>query len=143
MTCSCRYLPFKLTGNACISRCTTPCKGAVPQAGLAGPPVYDNSAPRVCCCRLCLMCLHLVHASTGTMLNDADCLRSHWPVSDVNVLQALAVVGNKKINRWSTVAEMVGSRGQIQCRERYCNVLDPKLKSGSLHCLVLHLCKAA
>ncbi len=91
------------------------------------------------------MCLHFVRASTGTMpdLNNADCRRSHWPVSDANVLQALAVVGKKKINRWSTVAEMVGSRGQIQCRERYVNVLDPELKSGSLSCLVLHLCKAA
>ena len=76
-------------------------------------------------------------------MNDADCLRSHWHVSDVNVLQALAVVGKIRINRWSTVAEMVGSRGQIQCRERYVNVLDPGLKSGSLHCLVLHSCKAA
>ncbi len=91
------------------------------------------------------MCLHFVCASTGTMPDfyDEGCLRSQRPVSDVNLLQAVAVVGKKKINRWSTVAEMVGSRGQIQCRERYCNVLDPELKSGSLPCLVLHLCRAA
>ena len=93
----------------------------------------------------CVFSLYVLALVSGIVhdLNDADCLRSHWPVSDVNVLQALAVVGKRKINRWSTVAEMVGSRGQIQCRERYVNVLDPGLKSGSLHCLVLHSCKAA
>ncbi|DBA98253.1 hypothetical protein WJX77_011881 [Trebouxia sp. C0004] len=57
--------------------------------------------------------------------------KGKWlPEEDDLLLQAVAVVGKKKINRWSTVAEMVGSRGQIQCRERYCNVLDPELKSG-------------
>lgn len=49
---------------------------------------------------------------------------------DIRLLQAVAVVGKKKLNKWSTVAEMVGSRSQTQCRERYCNILDPDLKAG-------------
>lgn len=122
-----------MTGEACMSSCTAPCKDAVPQASVAGPQAYDNSATHLS------MCLYHVCASTGTVpgMYKEDYLRSKWPVSDVNLLQALAVVGMKKINRWSSVAEMVGSRGQIQCRERYCNVLDPELKSGSLPCLEL------
>ena len=109
-------------------------------SSVAGLQAYDSCATCGRCCRLCLMCLHFLCISIGTLpdLYDADCLRSQRPVSDVNLLQAVAVVGKKRINRWSTVAEMVGSRGQIQCRERYCNVLDPELKSGSLPCPVLH-----
>ena len=53
---------------------------------------------------------------------------------DIRLLQAVAVVGKKKLNKWSTVAEMVGSRSQTQCRERYCNILDPDLKAGKRYC---------
>lgn len=70
--------------------------------------------------------------------------KGKWlPEEDDLLLQALAVVGKKKINRWSSVAEMVGSRGQIQCRERYCNVLDPELKSGPWSDKEVALLKAA
>ncbi|DBA68143.1 TPA: hypothetical protein ACH3X2_013950 [Trebouxia sp. C0005] len=70
--------------------------------------------------------------------------KGKWsPQEDDLLLQAVAVVGKKRINRWSTVAEMVGSRGQIQCRERYCNVLDPELKSGPWSEEEIALLKAA
>ena len=36
-----------------MSRCTTLCKDAVPQAGIAGPQAYDNSVSRL------PMCLYL------------------------------------------------------------------------------------
>ena len=45
-------------------------------------------------------------------------------------LQAVSIVGERRLNRWSTVAEMVKGRNQTQCRERWCNVLDPTLKTG-------------
>ena len=47
-----------------------------------------------------------------------------------NVLQAVAITGNKKQGRWSQIAEMVPGRKSLQCRERWCNVLDPDLKQG-------------
>ena len=46
--------------------------------------------------------------------------------------QAVSIVGERKQNKWSSVAERVYGRSQTQCRERWCNVLDPTLKTGQL-----------
>ena len=50
-------------------------------------------------------------------------------------MQAVSIVGERKLNRWSSVAEMVHGRSQTQCRERWCNVLDPTVKTGASHCI--------
>lgn len=49
-------------------------------------------------------------------------------------MQAVSIVGDRKLNRWSSIAEMVHGRSQTQCRERWCNVLDPTVKTGTSHC---------
>lgn len=55
-----------------------------------------------------------------------------WP----GVTQAVAITGSKKKSgKWSQVAQMVPGRKSLQCRERWCNVLDPDLKIGA--CLLL------
>lgn len=46
-------------------------------------------------------------------------------------MQAVSIVGDRKMNRWSSIAEMVHGRSQTQCRERWCNVLDPTVKTGT------------
>ena len=46
-------------------------------------------------------------------------------------MQAVSIVGERKLYRWSSVAEMVPGRSQTQCRERWCNVLDPTVKTGA------------
>lgn len=49
-------------------------------------------------------------------------------------MQAVSIVGDRKMNRWSSIAEMVHGRSQTQCRERWCNVLDPTVKTGISPC---------
>lgn len=46
------------------------------------------------------------------------------PEEDAKLKAAMALFGQ----RWSMVAGMVPGRTDTQCRERYCNVLDPTLK---------------
>ena len=43
-----------------------------------------------------------------------------------NALQAVSVHGFK----WSQVAKLVAGRSEVQCRDRFLNVLDPARKSG-------------
>ena len=45
-------------------------------------------------------------------------------------LQAMAIVGDVRTKKWTSIAKKVGSRNATQCRERWCNVLDPDLKTG-------------
>ena len=45
--------------------------------------------------------------------------------ADAAAVQAVSVEGRK----WSLVAQHVTGRSDVQCRERYMNVLDPSLKA--------------
>jgi hypothetical protein len=52
--------------------------------------------------------------------------RSKWSFEeDLTLGIALKVYGNKK---WSKIANHLGGRTDIQCRERFCNILDPSLE---------------
>jgi hypothetical protein len=52
--------------------------------------------------------------------------RSKWSFEeDLTLGIALKIYGNKK---WSKIANHLGGRTDIQCRERFCNILDPSLE---------------
>ncbi|KAL3133054.1 hypothetical protein ABBQ38_006960 [Trebouxia sp. C0009 RCD-2024] len=58
--------------------------------------------------------------------------KGRWlPEEDRQLSQAVSIVGERKQNKWSSVAERVYGRSQTQCRERWCNVLDPTVKTGT------------
>ncbi|KAL3149312.1 hypothetical protein ABBQ32_002120 [Trebouxia sp. C0010 RCD-2024] len=58
--------------------------------------------------------------------------KGRWlPEEDRQLCQAVSIVGERKQNKWSSVAERVYGRSQTQCRERWCNVLDPTVKTGT------------
>lgn len=78
-------------------------------------------------CGLCPTLLHTLRVRHTCSHNQLICF---YGVK--NAMQAVSVVGEKKLKRWSSIADMVGGRTQTQCRERWCNVLDPDLKSGTL-----------
>lgn len=49
-----------------------------------------------------------------------------WTVEEDNKLVVgVSIFG---VGRWSRISEHVGTRNDSQCRERYCNVLDPMIK---------------
>lgn len=51
--------------------------------------------------------------------------RTKWTLEeDLTLGIALKVYGN---NKWSRISYHIPNRTDIQCRERYCNILDPKL----------------
>lgn len=53
-------------------------------------------------------------------------VRSKWTFEEDLILGlALKIYGNKK---WSKIANHLTGRTDIQCRERYCNILDPSLE---------------
>ena len=53
-------------------------------------------------------------------------VKGKWShVEDVRLIVSTRVFGTRN---WSRVAQGVFPRTDIQCRERYCNILDPKLK---------------
>ena len=52
--------------------------------------------------------------------------RTKWSfVEDLTLGIALKIYGNKK---WSKIANHLSGRTDIQCRERFCNILDPSLE---------------
>ena len=52
--------------------------------------------------------------------------RSKWSFEeDLTLGISLKIYGNKK---WSKIANHLGGRTDIQCRERFCNILDPSLE---------------
>ncbi|CAM6126983.1 unnamed protein product [Calypogeia fissa] len=54
--------------------------------------------------------------------------RGRWSVEEDKRLKwAVSVYGRKK---WKQIAEHVPGRTDLQCRERWCNVLDPSIKLG-------------
>jgi hypothetical protein len=68
--------------------------------------------------------------------------RDKWSLEeDLTVGIALKIFGKKK---WSNIAHFLSGRTDIQCRERFCNILDPSLqdcewsKSEDLKLLVLY-----
>jgi len=53
-------------------------------------------------------------------------MRTKWSFEEDLILGlALKIYGNKK---WSKIANHLTGRTDIQCRERYCNILDPSLE---------------
>ena len=51
--------------------------------------------------------------------------RSKWTLDeDLTLGIALKIYGN---NKWAKISYHIPNRTDIQCRERYCNILDPKL----------------
>ena len=67
--------------------------------------------------------------ATGSPLS-IDChvpAYTAWPDRAASLPQAVSVHGY----RWSAVATMVPGRGEMACRERFLNVLDPSRKSGN------------
>jgi myb proto-oncogene protein len=53
-------------------------------------------------------------------------MRTKWSFEEDLILGlALKIYGNKK---WSKIANHLSGRTDIQCRERYCNILDPSLE---------------
>jgi len=57
------------------------------------------------------------------------CIRKgHWSIEEDNILLNLVSNGFKN---WGHVAKGVPGRCAKQCRERYCNNLDPKVNKGS------------
>lgn len=51
--------------------------------------------------------------------------RSKWSLEeDITLGIALKIYGN---NKWAKISNHIPYRTDIQCRERYCNILDPKL----------------
>ncbi len=52
--------------------------------------------------------------------------RNKWSFEeDLTLGVALRIYGNKK---WSKIANHLNGRTDIQCRERFCNILDPNLE---------------
>lgn len=58
------------------------------------------------------------------------------PEEDAKLNAAIALFGQ----RWFLVATMVPGRTDTQCRERYCNVLDPSLKYASTTACAIGVC---
>mmetsp|Transcript_9469 Transcript_9469/g.18264 ORF Transcript_9469/g.18264 Transcript_9469/m.18264 type:complete len:155 (+) Transcript_9469:5585-6049(+) len=57
-----------------------------------------------------------------------DIKRGKWlPEEDRKLLLATHIYSS---NNWASIAEHVPNRTDIQCRERYCNVLNPTLTSA-------------
>ena len=53
--------------------------------------------------------------------------KGKWhPEDDVKLCVGVKIFGK---GAWSKVAQCVRDRDEVKCRERYCNILDPSLKS--------------
>ena len=56
--------------------------------------------------------------------------RGKWrPEEDIRLATAYKVYGIAPKKQWNKIAAHITGRTDIQCRERYCNILDPELKS--------------
>lgn len=54
--------------------------------------------------------------------------RGRWtPEEDASLVEAVRRHGT---SRWSTIQTMVPGRTDVQCRERWTNILDPSLQQG-------------
>lgn len=60
---------------------------------------------------------------SGTMTRSQHVKKGKWTLGEDHLLRQSVTLHGKKA--WSKIAKLVGTRDGKQCRDRYCNHLDP------------------